>query len=351
MGAGPRKPGLDPYLTFIVHAVFLKFYNRNYKHPTEKWEIAEKCLQQLDHFVQMYEINPMDFPLNGQPRDENSSPGYHIMLWMHTQSEFLRLILHLVDEAIGLLESYTNFPGKQSLEQCVFYALRIIEKTLCAQDIFFETHFTSNSSQLLYGLNKLLLGVNPRSGKPDHMLNITKYVTFNNSLPQHCSIAIKILTMIARQPNVNQILLGVFTQSERVKLEIRQGFVECLEHEAVEMEDEDQNIELKIQESVIILLQECLPQSAPNLAHYLLGFDTTKDIRMTRMQQPGIMDFPSTCAKSLVTILDTALENSIAGRTSNIGQARLIENAYALLYALCFNGKTSEIILRSVQNY
>lgn len=28
LGAGTRKPGLDPYLTFVVETVFLRFYNR-----------------------------------------------------------------------------------------------------------------------------------------------------------------------------------------------------------------------------------------------------------------------------------------------------------------------------------
>lgn len=28
LGGGPRKPGLDPYLNFLINGIFLKFYNR-----------------------------------------------------------------------------------------------------------------------------------------------------------------------------------------------------------------------------------------------------------------------------------------------------------------------------------
>jgi nuclear pore complex protein Nup205 len=350
LGAGPRKPGLDPYLTFIIDTVFLKFYNRNYKDVAEKWEIAEKCLKILEMFIQNYAVNPSDFPVSGVVKDENPDPGFHIALQMHTKSQFLCLILHLIDESCTLLDSYTPFPGKKHLENSILYCLNIIAKCLTDQDAFFDAHFTSSSSILLSGLNKLLLGVNARSGMADHMLNITKFVTYNSWLPKHSLQAIRILTLVMRQPNVNSQLLGIFTHNEKIKQEIRQGFVECLENEFVLDVDDQDNVELLIKESVVNLLQECLPQSSPNLAHYLLGFDINKDIRLTRLQQPGVMGFPSTCAKSLVTVLDNALEISKQGRSVSTGHEKFIEKAYSFLYSLCYNSKTSEVFLRFLRS-
>lgn len=266
----------------------------------------------------------------------------------------LRLILHIIDEANAGLESYTQFPGKAKLENCVLYCLNIIERTIAQQDLFFDAHFAANSSILLAGINKLLLGVNYRSGKPDHMLNIVKYVTYNGWLPQHALIAVKILTHVARQPGVNALLLSEFTRSPKLTNEIRHGFVECLEFDVPmtpvsddeEETDTNDSIELTIKEEIIKLLAECLPQSAPNLAHYLLGFDITKDIRLTQMQQPGVLDFPSNCTKSLVTILDEGISQLKSGMDIPPGQQRLLQNAYRLLYALCSNPKTSEVVLR-----
>lgn len=217
-----------------------------------------------------------------------------------------------MDEACVRLDTYTTFQGKAKLEQCALYCLNIIERTLAQQDLFFDAHFSANCSILMSGLNKLLLGVNPRSGKPDHMLNIAKFITYNTWLPKQALVAVKVLTYIVRQPNVSALLLGEFTRTETLRNEIRHGFVECLESDTMDSNDDsDRNghdIELGIKEAIINLLEESLPQSSPNLAHYLLGFDITKDIRATRLQQPGVMEFPSNCIKSLLTILDNGLE-------------------------------------------
>lgn len=351
LGAGPRKPGLDPYVTFVIDTVFLKFYNRNYKDPQEKWEVAEKCLQICDMFMRMYEVSPRDFPVNHVTKEENSAPGFHIMLQLHTKSEFLRLILHLIDETCAMLDTYSPFTGKKQLESAILYALNIIEMALSKQDLFFDAHFAANSSLLLSGLNKLILDVNPRTGNSDHMLNITKMLVYNAALPKHSLLAVRILRLIIRQPNINNQLLGVFTSNERIKLEIRQGFVECLEAEVVDSnEEESACLELEIKEEILSLLRESLPQASPNLAHYLLGFDINKDIRLSNLQQPGVLDFPSTCAKSLVLILDQNLESLKLKRVSPEAQQKLIENAYGLLYHLCFNMRTTEVFLRYLRS-
>uniref|UniRef100_A0A336MB53 CSON014651 protein n=1 Tax=Culicoides sonorensis TaxID=179676 RepID=A0A336MB53_CULSO len=348
LGAGTRRPGLDPYLTFIINSVFLRFYSRNYKNVGEKWAIAAKTLKILDMYLRTYEINPADFPVQGQTKEENPLPGFHILLQMHTKSDFLRLLLLIIDESCTLFESYAPFPGKKHLEEASKYALNILERALHQQEVFFEAHFTSNCSILLSGLNKLLLGVNPRSGKPDHLLNVTKFVTFNSWLPTHSLLGIKILTHVIRQPNVNSYLLGLFLQNEKTKLEVRHGFVECLENDVVTETLNQGDDQICLKEAVINLLQDSLPQSAPNLAQYLLGFDVTKDIRNTRLQQPGILDFPSNCTKSLINLLDTVLENQDKNLTEDI--QRLYEKAYILLYALCFDPRTSDIMLRFLRS-
>ncbi|KAL9695157.1 hypothetical protein quinque_014442 [Culex quinquefasciatus] len=89
-----------------------------------------------------------------------------------------------------------------------------------------RAHFTSNCSILLAGANKLLLDLNPRSGKAAHMLKITRLVTDSSRLLENALVAI-------RQVNVNQQILGLFTKNERITNEIRQGCVDCLESKQV----------------------------------------------------------------------------------------------------------------------
>lgn len=241
------------------------------------------------------------------------------------------------------------------LENCVLYSLNIIERSLSQQERFFDAHYESKCSILLSGLNKLLLGINYRSGKPDHMLNIVKYVSYNSWLPKQALLAVRILSHVSRQPGVHTLLLSEFNRTNKVANEIRHGFVECLESDLPMFIDNETNvdslqngeeIELTIKEEIIKLLEECLPHSAPNISHYLLGFDITKDIRATLLQQPGVLDFPSNCTKSLITILDEGIQQLKVGIEIPINQQRLLQNGYRLLYTLCSNQKTSEVILR-----
>lgn len=267
-------------------------------------------------------------------------------------------MLHIIDEARAALDSYTQFSGKAKLENCVLYCLNIIDRSLSQQDHFFDAHYESRCSILLSGLNKLLLGINYRSGKPDHMLNIVKYVTYNTWLPRQALLAVRILSHVSRQPGVHTLLLSEFTRTTKLANEIRHGFVECLESEVPVFIDEDtmnggngiesagEGLELTIKEEIIKLLEECLPHSAPNISHYLLGFDITKDIRQTLLQQPGVLDFPSNCTKSLITILDEGIQQIKSGIEIPFNQQRLFQNGYHLLYTLCSNQKTSEVILR-----
>jgi nuclear pore complex protein Nup205 len=83
-------------------------------------------------------------------------------------------VLFLVDEGCHILDTYSLFPGKELLEDSMLSCLDLLDRALAHQQKFFTFVSNSGCSLLLAGLNKLLLGVNPRSGKPDHLLNVAK---------------------------------------------------------------------------------------------------------------------------------------------------------------------------------
>lgn len=89
LGSGSRAPGLDPYLNFVVGAVLLKFQQRGYRRPEERWDVAGKCLGFLSKLLKMYEPNVNDFV---STQAINPPPGYHIMVQFNTKSELLRLV-------------------------------------------------------------------------------------------------------------------------------------------------------------------------------------------------------------------------------------------------------------------
>ena len=62
-------------------------------------------------------------------------------------------------------------------------------------------------------LDSLLLGINSRTGKPDHMVNIGKLVTLNQHLPQHALAALHIIRRVAVAPSTQHQLLALYTKS------------------------------------------------------------------------------------------------------------------------------------------
>ncbi|XP_023291874.2 nuclear pore complex protein Nup205 [Lucilia cuprina] len=356
LGNGPRKPGFEPYLKFLINGIFLKFYNRTYKDAAEKWNIGSKCLKIIHYLLDIYAINPKDF---AETFDNPTPPGFYIMLQLHTKSDMLRLILQIIDDSRLQLDDCKKFKGKSQLEECALYCLKIVKLGLKYQDIYFDAHSNANSAIMLSGLNKILLDVNPRSKKPDHILNSTYFLTFFNWLPFHTLEAIKILHMISNQPSANSQIVGIFTQNETTKTILRQGFVECLESEYIplkteaevnEMVFEDSNeipkIKLEIKEAIIRLIQSCLCQHTPNLGQFLMGFEHLKDMQMHKGQRHGILEMGINCTKSIVSLLENHLEMKSNNLSFDVDVERVIERSFELLHTVCANPKTSDQVLR-----
>jgi nuclear pore complex protein Nup205 len=93
-------------------------------------------------------------------------------------SEVLRQLLYILDDGCSLLDKYNDFQGKEQLENACLYVLMVLERGLQLQNSMLEAARASNFRKLLNPLDKLLLGLNPRSGKPDHMLNVVKFIIF-----------------------------------------------------------------------------------------------------------------------------------------------------------------------------
>lgn len=67
--------------------IFVFFFHRIYKDEAEKWTVAEKCLKIFDFFIRNYEINPVDFPVTSQNKEEYPPPGFYVMLEMNTNEK------------------------------------------------------------------------------------------------------------------------------------------------------------------------------------------------------------------------------------------------------------------------
>lgn len=340
LGAGPRVPGFDPYLNFIVSSVFLKFSSRSYKNQEEKWKVALICLKLLEKFLLKYEPNPADIHVENKPVSFNSPPGYHIMLQLNMKSDLLNLLIYIVDEGCRLFSQFVPFVGKKLLEDCTLKCLNIFDRALTLESKFCAVLSNSSSPKLLTTLSKLLLSINPRSGKPDCCVIIAKYAGFQAFLPNHVLVAIKLLVHMTQSAVLHSQLTSILFVSDDATL-IKNNFVECLE---LTIAYSETDVYTTTKEKILQLLKQCLLYSAPNLTHFFLGFDLNKDISKMQFQFPGVLQFPRTCLHSLLGILKSSFASPIA-----VNKSSLLESAYHLLYLLVSDGRSSEPVLRLIR--
>ncbi|EDS41720.1 conserved hypothetical protein [Culex quinquefasciatus] len=134
-------------------------------------------------------------------------PGFHILLQVNTKSDFLRLLLHIIDESSSPFDSYTPFPLRKNLE--------------ATSPADYELDPTGIRGVLSWGLLAMACG-----------------------------------------------------------------------------------------------------QATPNLAHFLLGFELKMELRLTNLLQPGVLNIPSNCAKSLKRLLDGTLGLSLFPPTNASSRTR-----------------------------
>lgn len=338
LGAGLRHPGFNPYWSFIVNSVFLKFNARAYKNGDEKWQVCALCLKLLDKFLTQYEPHTFDFGTNNKPAEFDPPPGHNMMLLLTSKSEFLNILLVLIEKGNVLFQQYVSMSCQKYVEDCTLHCLNIVNRALTLNSAF-SAIAASASSTILTNLNKLLMMINPRSGYPDYCLNIAKYLMYQAELPNHSLVATKILLHVtSTRPLHSQFLNVLFANDPDAKL-IRNGFVEALD---VTLSCSEDGVSLNTKESILKLLKQCLPYTAPNFTHFLLGFSLKYDVSQTVFQLPGVSGFPRTCIHSLFTLLRSAPDK---------GQELLLESAYNMLYLLCADHKTSEPMLRFLRLY
>lgn len=337
LGAGPRNPGFDPYLMFIVNKVFTKYHSRSYRDSAEKWEVAYLCLKLFEKFLNQYDPSPSDFP-TFRATEFNSPPGYHLMLQLNNKTEVFNLIMDMLDEGNRYFDSYVSFQGQEVVKECTLSCLNIIHRVLMLQNKFSSLIPSATTSLIIISINKLLLSINRRSGKPDHCINIAKYLTYHSHLPKHGLVTVKILTYITSSPVYHNLFMNILMSMEGPRELIRSGFVESLDSTG-----DDVEVIENTKKEILKLLKRCLPHNSPNLTHILMGFDVKSDVSKTEFQYPGVLGFPRTCLHSIVSIMDAAL--TPLGSVS----PSILESVYHLLYLLASNVKTSGPVLRFIR--
>ena len=94
----------------------------------------------------------------------------HIHIHIHTHTQ----LLSLLDEACHYLSDASQ-PFSNPLAHAALLSLKMLENTLEREQEFLELLRRYNTKNIIVNpLHQLLLGINPRTGKADHMVTITK---------------------------------------------------------------------------------------------------------------------------------------------------------------------------------
>ncbi|XP_045464322.1 nuclear pore complex protein Nup205 [Harmonia axyridis] len=339
LGAGPRKPGFTPYLTFVVNSVFLRYHARSYKDPSERWEVAMLCLKLFEKFLKHYDPQIADISPDDTTKEFHTPPGFHLMIQFNNKTDLLNLILDIVHDGCAYFNQFVSFPGEDMLKQCVLHCLNIIHRVLLLQGSFSNIVAASSEPILLTGIMKLLLTINRKSGKPDHCINIAKYVNCQYHLPEHANSSIKVLRLVLSSPVAHSHFVSMLFSMEDMAKDIKFGFIECLD-EAQTEDNEQLNLSTKLE--ILKLLKQCVVFNAPNFSHYLLGFDIKQDISKSNLLLPGVNDYPRSCLHSIFVLFNIAVRESISDQ--------LLESIYNMLHILCSNAKTSGPVLRFIKS-
>ncbi|XP_053108091.1 nuclear pore complex protein Nup205 isoform X2 [Hemicordylus capensis] len=314
LGAGLRPPGFDPYLQFLRDSVFLRFRTRAYRKAAEKWEVAEAVLEVFYKLLRDYEPQLEDF-----------------------------------------VDQYVELQGKKHLEKAVQYCLGLLNLTLKKENLFMDYLRESHLSLIVTPLEQLLQGINPRTKKADHVVNIARYLYHGSTNPELAFESSTILHDISRNSNIQAKLIGDFTQDQSISQKLMAGFVECLDCEnAEELNNSVEELEAEKKQApiyhetrikilnLLIISLECSP---PNLALYLLGYELKKPVSNTNLQDPGVLGCPRTCLHAILNILESGTETR-AGPTAVRESPHLAELCYQVIYQLCACSDTSGPTMR-----
>uniref|UniRef100_A0A8C5ESB0 Nucleoporin 205 n=1 Tax=Gouania willdenowi TaxID=441366 RepID=A0A8C5ESB0_GOUWI len=360
LGAGLRVPGFQPYLNFLRDSVFLPFPTRAYRHPAEKWEVADAVLEVFHKLLRDYEPQPSDFvqemvELQGEQVPTHKPPGHSIMFHLLNDSPTLALCLSLLEEGVRQLDTYAPFPGKKSLESAVLHCLCLLDLALQKEVVFMDLLRESQSSLLVSPLEQLLQGVSAQTRRADHIVNIARYLYHSSSNPEAAFQSAKILRRIANYPNIQMRLVGDFTHDQAVSEKLMAGFVECLDNEDAEewTEKEDESdqqmktahIRHKTQIHILNLLITSLELKTPNLALYLLGYEVKKPVSCTTLQDPGVLGCPRSCLHAILSLLQKGTDKR-SGPVLTQQAPHLAELCYQVIYQLCACQDTSGPTMR-----
>ncbi|KAF7297146.1 hypothetical protein MIND_00947600 [Mycena indigotica] len=243
LGQPYRLPGIAPFVSFVVDNVFANIPNREYIHPSDRWQTNDLCLCFIERALASFELESLiratsDSQLKGDAiLSLLVHPGFDILTRLLTNSPLQSSLLTYI------MEGVTGFEKGLAEEEVYFGAtiirvLRIILRVLEIQDIFLDVLLP-----LLQEMDTVpIIGkIQSRSSftKFDQALSynaqlvpsIAVYVVFEGH-PELVLLSVKILSILSSSSAFSS-LHGLIQRSDECD-RIMAGFARILETESIE---------------------------------------------------------------------------------------------------------------------
>lgn len=360
VGGPVFKSGFDPYMNYLRDSVFLKFLNRSYNRPEERWIVASLCLKVMEKVLRKFScvsdnvlFNDSTTLIVKNTTENGAYLAYNLLGHLMQNGPLLRLILKIIVEGIFVVDSDENVPEQKELETAILLALRIIQQALIQQENFLCEVRNSNSALIVSQLDVLLKGVNPRTNRADYCASFGKIVGYFEELPQQALAAARILLLLTRKSALAEHLAKAFTMTTNEEFTaILNGFVGALDLPAYEepppgkeSDWSENQLRTAIAQTILRIIQQCLEHhSVPNVAHLLLGFSLTRPLSETQLQPPGVYGTQKNCLHNTVLLLQLAAEMPATFSAS------LIELCFKLVYQVCYNVHTSKATIHYIRS-
>ncbi|KAJ1921949.1 hypothetical protein H4219_000296 [Mycoemilia scoparia] len=395
LGEQYRIPGINPYVGFVLDAIFMKVRDREYRQSLEKWSIIAGCLDVVERCLATMDLS--NFVVEGGVASSSdfankpggmqaalrylvTQPGFEISIRILCGSRLLDEILNVLSTDIAQVNFATNEEG-HLIRASVVSSLRIILRTLNIQDTLLQCVIpllgSSNTQEVLgFPLNL------PRSittldnlllHRQDAVARIALLINSTVNL-DICLATVKILAVLADSPAfsgddgnpytnststmtpINR-LVGLLDKSDE-SVRIMHGFINCLELNGNEIPEDtmlggslDSHISLgftnglndanpatpamSVRIAIMDLLIHNLDRSktCPTISHWLLGFNLLK---------PASTDLPtpnkrSTCLHAILDLFPKS--NSLSGNENALEaqDENLLMNFHPRLAERCYH--------------
>ena len=422
LGSPERVGGVRPYVRFVVDEILLRISEKPFADQSEKWQITSCCLRLVELAVLQYDISELQLSLDEDKasidkpvasvnqsmqfarsaRSMAMQPGFEIYSRVLQGSRLTNALFTLLHQGVEQLEAPADAleePVSNSIASMLRTFLVIFEN----QRIFLELLVPilieqRDSAWLNVPISMVtfdqLLAYNKKT-----VADVAFLVTSSNS--ELVLLSTNALIHLTSSPVFNLVEVGSLGSMNRLTAiligsensnRILQGFVDRLELDDSDQSlyaDEDDNLNSitlgatpnsvsgntnfgwqpsssSVRCAILdLLLANIKNVPAPNLAHFLLGFDCHRDLALTEFFDPTSANARLNCFHTILSLLSRGMPQSV-GDYSEQGHLRLLndgqlplsmtnpilsEKCYHLIHSLCSDHKTGTPVMRYLRTH